>query len=90
MSFQLLTIAKDYAERACDEQQYPLKLGREQAVSYAMDDFVVGANEYKKFVLSVLKENQEASKTLTDEDKARSAQDILNETYEDLISIFEQ
>ena len=51
-------------------------------------DFIAGANEYKKYVLSVLEENYKACKNLTEEDKNRSAQDIINETYEDLISIF--
>lgn len=49
---------------------------------------MIGAEYYRQYVLSVLKENYEASKTLTDEDKIRSAQDIVNETYEDLIAIF--
>lgn len=39
-------------------------------------------------VLEILTENANACKNLVDEDKVRSAQDIVNETYEDLISIF--
>ena len=87
MKFELEKVATDYAERVCNGQ-FPIEYEREQVVRHTKDDFIVGANEYKKHFLSVLKENYEASKTLTDEDKIRSAQDIVNETYEDLISIF--
>jgi hypothetical protein len=41
-------------------------------------------------LLAVLQENAEACKHLVEEDAKRSAQDILNETYEDLIAIFEK
>ena len=41
-------------------------------------------------VLEVLRENYEAAKRLTDEDKERPAQEMIIETYEDLISIFEK
>ena len=39
-------------------------------------------------IIDILEENYEASKNLTDEDKARSAQETVNETYEDLLYIF--
>jgi len=83
---KLEILANDYAERVCSGQ-FPIEYTREQVVNHTKNDFIVGANEYKKYVLSVLNENYEASKTLTDEDKIRSAQDIVNETYEDLILI---
>jgi len=38
--------------------------------------------------LKVLEENYEAAKRLTEEDKIRPAQDVLLETYEDLIEIY--
>ena len=89
MKFELETLATEYAERVCSGQ-FPIEYSRKQVVNHTKDDFIVGANEHKKYVLSVLKENYEACKTLTDEDKVRSAQDIINETYEDLIAILEK
>jgi hypothetical protein len=40
--------------------------------------------------LEILNTNAVTCMNLTDEDKVRSAQDIINETYEDLISIFQK
>jgi len=47
-----------------------------------------GIEIMRELALGVLNENYVAAKSLTDEDKARTAQDILLETYEDLIAIF--
>ena len=38
--------------------------------------------------LNVLKENREAAKRLTEIDRMRPAQELLEETYDDLISIY--
>lgn len=81
--------AKEYAERSCNGQ-FPIEYSREQVVKHTTQDFIEGAKAYQTYVLSVLRENYEGSKDLTPEDKARSAQEIINETYEDLIKIFEQ
>lgn len=53
-----------------------------------MTSFIAGWNCAMNKVLTVLHENYSACKTLTDEDKTRSAQETVNETYEDLILIF--
>jgi len=45
-------------------------------------------SQYQEYVLSILKENYKACKNLADEDKERTAQEMVNETYEDLITIF--
>jgi hypothetical protein len=44
----------------------------------------------QKNFLQVLEENYEASKHLVDEDKIRPAQDLILETYRDLISIYKR
>lgn len=64
--------------------------GNHEEKTIEVSDLEKGILKYQKYVLSVLKENSEASKTLTDEDKIRSTQDVINETYKDLISIFER
>lgn len=87
MDFNLKGLAKDYAERVCNGQ-FPIEYTRDKVVTHTEYDFIAGVNEFKKYVLSVLKENYEACKQLTNEDKVRSAQDIVNETYEDLFLIF--
>lgn len=87
MKFDLEKVATEYAERLCNGQ-FPIEYEKEQVVRHTKDDFIVGANEYKHHVLSVLKENYDTCKTLTDEDKVRSAQETVNETYEDLLAIF--
>lgn len=49
----------------------------------------VETNPVLKWVLSVLEENLSAAKSgLVDEDKARPVEDVVIETYEDLIAIF--
>lgn len=79
-------VAKEYAERVCSGD-FPITYTREQVVKHTASDYQAGIDYFKKYVLDVLKENAEASKNLVDEDKVRSAQDIVNETYEDLIFI---
>lgn len=81
--------ATDYAERVCNGQ-FPITYTREQVVNHTKGDFLTGAKAVKSHVLNVLNENYEAAKRLTDEDKVRPAQELLLETYEDLISIFSQ
>lgn len=47
-----------------------------------------GQHSGMRWVIDILQENYEAAKDLTDYDKNRPAQELLIETYEDLISIF--
>lgn len=79
--------ANEYAERVCNGE-FPITYTRDQVVNHTKNDFIAGCNQYMNYVLNVLKENYEACKTLVPEDAVRSAQDIVNETYEDLITIF--
>jgi hypothetical protein len=87
MSEEIEFQANEYAERVCNGE-FPIEYTREQVVKHTASDFIAGAQAYQNHVLKVLKENYEACKTLTPEDAERSAQDIVNETYEDMIFIF--
>lgn len=78
--------AGEYAERVCNGE-FPITYSRDQVVSHTSNDFLAGANHFRGHVISVLIENYTASKNLTDEDKIRTAQDTVNETYQDLIFI---
>ncbi|MEO7048880.1 MAG: hypothetical protein ABI091_26495 [Ferruginibacter sp.] len=87
MAIDFKEYATGYAERICNGD-FPITYSREQVVKHTKDDFIVGATYFQIAVLTILKENYLASKKLTDEDKIKSAQEILKETYEDLILIF--
>jgi hypothetical protein len=78
--------ATQYAERVCNGG-FPITYTREQAVNHTKGDFIAGANDFKKRVLYMLNENAKASQNLVPEDAARSAQDMVNEVYEDMIAI---
>lgn len=84
---EFIIAANAYAERICNGE-FPITYTREQVVRHTAEDYMAGASAFKNQVLAVLKENYEACKTLTPEDAARTAQEQVNETYEDLIAIF--
>ncbi len=80
--------AIEYAERVCNGQ-FPITYTIEQVIARTAGDFNAGAEAYRNHALSVLKENLDAAKRgLVEEDKARPAEELLIEVYEDLISIF--
>jgi hypothetical protein len=78
----------EYAEMVCNGQ-FPITYTREQVVSHTAGDFNAGVEAYRNHILGVLQENLDAAKRgLVEEDKVRPAEELLIETYEDLISIF--
>lgn len=87
MSFKLEELANNYAERVCSGE-FPIEYTRQQVVGHTKSDFIAGVKEYQQHVISVIQENAEACKDLVIEDRIRPAQDIVNETYEDLLFIF--
>jgi hypothetical protein len=78
--------ANEYADRVCNGG-FPITYTREQVVTHTEGDFIAGATWFKNKVLAMLHENAAACKTLVSEDAARSAQDMVNETYDDMIEI---
>jgi hypothetical protein len=78
--------ASEYAELVCNGD-FPITYTREQVVNHTKGDFIAGATDFKRRVLSMLKENATACKGLVPEDAARSSQDMVNETYDDMIEI---